>query len=159
MFERVAQGLRVRGSWRPNINWNILTPKLWPSALCLSLESTLLGAGFPYYIWSTSVSNSTQLYSTVLLLFNSSALYYLQTPTWWYGHASTPPQFLPISGDLDVSLPLSLEWPMWSSSSGNNCHTVQRSLSSSASVYESIMGFFLPRLISSANFRPRDFLS
>ena len=41
-----------------------------------------------------------------LLQFNSSALYYLQTPTWWYGHASTPPQFLPISGDRNVSLPL-----------------------------------------------------
>ena len=76
------------------------------------------------------------------LLFNSTALYYLQTPTRRYGHASTPPQFLPISGDRDVSFPLSLEWPVWSSSSGNNCHAVQRSLSSGASVYESIMGFF-----------------
>ena len=27
---------------------------------------------------------------------------------------------LPISGDWDVSLPLPLEWPAWSSSSGNN---------------------------------------
>ena len=53
-----------------------------------------------------------------------------------------PPQFLPISGDRDVSLPLSMEWPVWSSSSGNNCHAVQRSLSSGASVYDSIMGFF-----------------
>ena len=76
------------------------------------------------------------------LLFNSSALYYLQTPTWWYGHASTPLQLLPISSDRDVSLPLPLEWPVWSSSSRNNCHAVQRSLSSSVSVYESIMGFF-----------------
>ena len=71
----------------------------------------------------------------------------------------TLPRLLPISGDQDVSLPLSLEWPVWSSSSGNNCHPVQRSLSSGASVYESIMGSFLPRPISSANFRPRDFLS
>ena len=85
------------------------------------------------------VLNSTRLYSTVL---NSSALYYLQTPTRWYGHASTPPQLLPISGDRNVSLPLPLEWPVWSSSSGNNCHAVQRSLSSGASVNESIMGFF-----------------
>ena len=54
----------------------------------------------------------------------------------------TPPQFLPISGDRDVSLPLSLEWPVWLSSSGNNCYAVQESLSSGASVYESIMGFF-----------------
>ena len=71
----------------------------------------------------------------------------------------TPPQFLPISGDRDVSLPLSLEWPVWSSSSGNNCHAVHRSLSSGASVYERTMGIFLARPISSANFRPRNFLS
>ena len=62
----------------------------------------------------------------LLLLFNSSALYYLQTPTRRYGHASTPPQFLPISGDRDVLLPLSLEWPVWSSSNGNNCHAVHK---------------------------------
>ena len=103
-----------------------------------------------------STGTQTQLYC---LLFNSSALYYLQTPTRRYGHASTPPQFLPISGDRDVSLPLSLEWPVWSSSSGNNCHAVHRSLSSGASVYECTMGIFLARPISLANFRPRNFLS
>ena len=43
----------------------------------------------------------------------------------------------------------SLGWHVWSSSSGNNCHAVQRSLSSGASVYECIMGF-LPCPISSA---------
>ena len=37
----------------------------------------------------------------------------------------------------------SLEWHVWLSSSGNNCHAVQRSLSSGASVYECIMGFYL----------------
>ncbi len=26
----------MRGSWRPNRNYNILTPLLWPSTLCLS---------------------------------------------------------------------------------------------------------------------------
>ena len=35
-FERITQGLHVRGSWRPNRNCNILTPLLWPSASCLS---------------------------------------------------------------------------------------------------------------------------
>ena len=34
----------------------------------------------------------------------------------------------------------SLEWYVWSSSSGNNCHAVHRSLSSGASVYECTMG-------------------
>ena len=36
----------------------------------------------------------------------------------------------------------SLEWHDWLSSSGNNCHTVHRSLSSGASVYECTMGIF-----------------
>ena len=35
-------GFTVRGNWRPNINCNILTPLLWPSALCLSHYPTLL---------------------------------------------------------------------------------------------------------------------
>ena len=140
-------------------NWNILTPKLLSATLCLSrspLEPNSIRTPeipfsrvwlSPPFLFSNWHSNST-----VLLLFNSSALYYLQTPTRWYGHASA-------ISDRDVSLLLSLEWPVWSSSSGNNCHAVQKSLSSGTSVYESIMGFFLPRPISSANFRPRDFLS
>ena len=37
----------------------------------------------------------------------------------------------------------SLEWHVWSSSSGNNCHAVHRSLSSGASVYDSTAGFYL----------------
>ena len=37
----------------------------------------------------------------------------------------------------------SLEWHVWSSSSGNNCHAVHRSLSYGASVYECTMGFYL----------------
>ena len=35
-----------------------------------------------------------------------------------------------------------LEWHVWLSSSGNNCHAVHRSLSSGASVYECTMGFY-----------------
>ena len=85
------------------------------------------------------------------LLFNSSALYYVQTPSQRYGHASMPPQFLPISGDRDVSLPLSLEWPVWSSSSGNNCHAVHRSLSSGASLWSGT--FTLSHIISRAHLR------
>ena len=48
----------------------------------------------------------------------------------------------------------SSESQVWSSLSGNNCH-----VSSGVSVYECTMVIFLPRPISSANFRPRDFLS
>ena len=61
--KRVTQGLRGRGSWRPNRNCNILTPPLWPSALCLSrspdaqleaLGRTLLGDEFLYCILSAT---------------------------------------------------------------------------------------------------------
>ena len=52
----------------------------------------------------------------------------------------------------------SLEWHVWLSSSGNNCHVVQRSLSSGVSVYECTMGFFtLSHFVSQV--RLRDFLS
>ena len=143
-------------------NWNILTPKLWPSALCLSRSPGLLNR-------STGV-HSVGCWLSLLHLVYLCLLLYSPLPfcliRWPYitfklprGDMDTPPQFLPISGDRDVSLLLSLEWPVWLSSSGNKCHAVQRSLSSGVSVYESIMGFFfLPRPISSANFRPCDFL-
>ena len=52
----------------------------------------------------------------------------------------------------------SLEWYVWSSSSGNNCHAVHRSLSSGASVYECTMGFFTLSYIFS-KVRLRDFFS
>ena len=62
-WKRVTQGLRVRGSWRTNINCNILTPIFLASTLCLSrspdaqpeaLGSTLLGVGFLYCILSAT---------------------------------------------------------------------------------------------------------
>ena len=37
----------------------------------------------------------------------------------------------------------SLEWHVWSSSSRNNCHAIDRLLSSGASVYDCTMGFYL----------------
>ena len=164
--KRVTQGLHVRGSWWPNINCNILTPTLmavnvvflvllmlnrtpW-SSLCFlycilsatSLDPNSSGpqapsawCGFPYHILSITPSPTLTGTGTSVLteLYNSS------TPTW--------------------SPTRSLESNVGSSSSGNNCHAVQRSLSSGASVYECTMGIFLARPISSANFRPRDFLS
>ena len=145
-------------------NWNVLTPKLWSATLCLSRSpldpNSIRAPESPFgRVWHSlpHVVSNWHSNSTVRLLFNSSAFYYLQTPTQWYGHASTSPQFLPISGDRDVSLSLSLEWPVWSSSSGNNCHAVQRSLSSGASVYESIMGFFFTSSHFISQFPPTRF--
>ena len=167
-FEKVYSRFACERELETEHNWNIFTPKLWPSALCLSRSPGLLNRSPGVHsagCWLSllhlvhSRSNSTRLNSTVLVCSIRRPYITLKLPKQRYGHTSTPPQFLPISGDRDVSLPLSLEWPVWSSSSGNNCHAVPRSLSSGASVYECIMGFFLPRPISSANFRPHDFLS
>ena len=89
--------------------------------------------GFPYHIPSSNSTRSLTVWLLVLTeLYNSS------TPT------QSPTQ--------------SLEWHVWLSSSGNNCHEVQRSLSSDTSVYECTMGFFtLSHFVSQA--RLIDFLS
>ena len=54
--------------------------------------------------------------------------------------------WLPVSTELynsSIAHSISLEWPVWSSSSGNNCHAVHRSLSSGASMYDCTMRFYL----------------
>ena len=52
--------------------------------------------------------------------------------------------FLSSPSYIIVQSPIqSLEWLVWSSSSGNNCHALHRSLSSGASIYECTMGFYL----------------
>ena len=74
---------------------------------------------------------------------------------WWLSlPLLTPTRLIPNSSDLQLtdflswpsyirvqSPTQSLEWHVWSSSSGNNCHAVHRSLSSGASVYECTMRF------------------
>ena len=146
----------MRGSWRPNIT-EIFWPQSYGRQCCvflvlhgcstgalaflttsrLTLSPTILLV-FLLACLSTGSLNSTDLNSTVLCSIRRPYITF-KLPR---GDMDTLPQLLPISSDQDVSLPLSLEWPVWSSSSGNNCHPVQRSLSSGASVYESIMGFF-----------------
>ena len=99
-------------------------PLLWPSGLCLSRSPGLRnrrpgGSAFCWVLFFLPhlVSNSSDLQLTDFL--SSPSYIIVQLPT------------------------QSLEWHVWSSSSGNNCHAVQRSLSSGASVYECTMGFYL----------------
>ena len=131
LFER----LRVRGSWRPN-----RTETYWPLTLMAISVSfplseatqpeawgpTLLGAGFLYRI-----SSPTGLVSKLTDFPSSPSYIIVQSPT----------QYLPLTGHRNVSLPLSLECHVCSSSSGNNCHVVHRSLTSGASVCECTVGF------------------
>ena len=120
--KRVTQGLRVRGSWRPNINCNILGPLCWVMAFFNASYLYLL-IFFTFFIFFTASYNSLSnwnwncLTSVLTELYNSSMA--TRSPT------------------------RSLKSHVWSSSSGNNCHAVHRSLSSGASVYECTMGIFL----------------
>ena len=153
--KKVTQSLRGRGAG----DWTLLK-YFDPEVMAVSVVFLVLhGCSTGALAFLTTSRLPPQLYSPVSTgSLNPTSRPYItfKLPR---ADMDTPPRLLPISGDRDVSLPLSLEWPVWSSSSGNNCHPVQRPLSSGASVYESIMGSFLPRPISSANFRPRDFLS
>ena len=116
----------------------VAQPEHWLSLLHLVYLRRQLYCLSQLYSPLSGSSNSIDRNSTVLCSIRRSYITF-KLPR---GDTDTPPQLLPISSDRDVSLPLSLERPVWSSSSGNNCHPVQRSLSSGASVYESIMGFF-----------------
>ena len=133
----------MRGSWRPNRTATYWPLLLWPSVfLSRSPDAaqpetwgpTPLGAGFLYHILSPTGLVSRNSSDLQLTDFLSSPSYIVVQP---------PTQYLPITGHRDVSLPLFLEWHVWLSSSGNNCHAVHRSLSSGASVYDCTMGFYL----------------
>ena len=110
-------------------------PLLWPSALCLSHSPGLLNRrpGGPLrwvqFFLPHLVSNSSDLQ---LIDFQAT------------------PSYIIVSSPIQ-----SLEWHVWSSSSGNNCHAVHRSLSSGASLYDSNAGFYFSHIVSQG--RLRDF--
>ena len=145
----------MRGSWRPNRTAIYWPPLLWPSALCLSCFPGLLNRrpGGSAFCWVLAFSTTSchqrvskltggpdgpfcrvVAFSTTfcLLLIWSPTTDFLSTPS--YIRVQSPTQ--------------SLEWHVWSSSSGNNCHAVHMSLSSGASVYECTMGFLLCPIFS-----------
>ena len=89
------------------------------------------GVAFPTTSHSNRISNSNCLTSVLTELYNSS------TPT------RSPTR--------------SLKSHVWSSSSGNNCHAVHRSLSSGASVYECTIGIFFSSSHFISQFPPTRF--
>ena len=137
-------------------------PLIWPSALCLSRSPGLLNRRPRGPLCWLSLLHLISNFSGPLLNQGPQGspppgfLYHISsiTPTVWLFvltvlyNSSTPTQ----------SPTRSLEWHVWSSSSGNNCHAVHRSLSSGASVYECTMGILACPILL-ANFHPRDFLS
>ena len=156
-LKRVTQGLRVRGSWRPNITATFWPLILWPSALCLSCSpdaqpEAQLSAG-----WWLSLLHLISIFSGPQLIRAPSpfGLVWLSLPQLVYNSVSNCNWNSVLTDLYNSPTPTrSLEWHDWSSSSGNNCHAVHRSLSSGASVYECIMGFTLSHFISQIH--PRD---
>ena len=74
-------------------------------------------------------------------LLSAGFLYHLLSPTCLVSKLT---DFLSSPSYVIVPSPTqSLEWHVWSSSSGNNCHAIQRSLSSGASVCDCTAGFYL----------------
>ena len=76
----------------------------------------------------------------------TSAECWLSLPHLVTNESGLQTNWLPLFTELynsSLAHSISLEWHVWSSSSGNNCHAVHRSLSSGASVYDSTMRFYL----------------
>ena len=133
-FERVVQSLHVRGSWRPNIT-EIFWPQSYGRQRCVFLVLHGCSTGPWSKLFCVLAFPTTRVYLRLLLYclpsfspispgsLNSTDRNSTRRPYITFklprADMDTPPRLLPISGDWDVSLPLSLEWPVWSSSSGN----------------------------------------
>ena len=135
----------MRGSWRPHrtaIYWPRL---LWPLALCLSRSPGLLNRRPRGPLCWLSLPHLVSNFSGPQLIRGSKSpfgLMWLSLPQLVYNsvsncltsvltelyNSSTPTQ----------SPTRSLEWHVWSTSSGNNCHAFHRSLSSGLWVYHGI---------------------
>ena len=118
-------------------NCNILTPTLMA-----------ISASFPFFrVVQPEARGPTPLGAVLLyhilspMGLVSKLTEFLSSPS--YIIVQSPTHYLPITGHRNVSLPPSLKWHVWSSSSGNNCHAVHRSLSSGASVCDCNAGFYL----------------
>ena len=142
--KRVTQRFYGERELETEHNCNILTPTL----MAVSFVSfSFSRAAQPATQRPTLLAFSTTSYQQLLLTSTQSGA--PKAPLAWCGflyHITTltPTVWLPALTELyNSSTPTqSLEWHVWLSSSRNNCHAVQRSLSSGASVYECIMGFF-----------------
>ena len=162
---------RTATYWPPTLMAISVVPFSFSRAAQLEARrpSSLLDDGFVYHILSLThlISNSIggpEGPSCWVVAFSSTtSLRLLWSPTqsgvptapsagWWLSLPHLVSNFSGPQLPVILSSPSyiivqsqfqSLEWHVWSSSSGNNCHAVHRSLSSGASVYECTMGFYL----------------
>ena len=118
-------------------NCNILTPTL----MAISVVSFSFSSAAPGGLGASLSGCWLPLPHLISSSYDLQLTHFLSSPS--YIIVQSPTQYLPITGHRDVSLPLSLEWHVWLSSSGNNCHAVHRSFSPGASVYDCTEAFYL----------------
>ena len=161
----------MRGSWRPNRNCKYFDLHSYSRQRCVFLILLMLNRRSRAYTagWWLSLLH-------LISIFSGPQLIRVQmVPSAWCGFpyhilSITPsPTLLELQLNWHLTSVLtalynnstptrsptrSLKSNVLSSSSGNDCHAVQRSLSSGASVYECIMGFTLSHFVSQIH--PRD---
>ena len=129
-FERVTQRFYCERELETEQNCNILNPH--------SIGHNRVSFPFSWAVqpggWEPSLSGTCSSIQNLL----SNWMNFLCTELY---NSSTSTQSLPITGQRNMQLQPSLEWHVWSSSSGNNCHAVHRSLSFGASLCDGTMGF------------------
>ena len=119
----------------------MLNQNPWGSVFCWVLASSTTSC---HQQVSKTTGGPEGPFCWVVAFPTTTCLQLVWSPTLW-----SPTHPLPVSPSYIIvqsptqSPTQSLEWHVWSSSSGNNCYAVQSSLSSGASVYECIMGFYL----------------
>ena len=140
----------MRGSWRPNRTATYWPPHSYGHQRCVFLVLQACSTGGPG-------AHSAECGLSLLHLVTNGSPNSLGVPRapsagWWLSlpHLVSNlsdlqlTDFLSSPSYIIVQSPTqSLEWHVWSSSSGNNCHAVHRSLSSGVSVYECTVGFYL----------------
>ena len=136
-----------QGAWGPSLSGTCSHSSIFtPTGLISKLVG---GTGCPF-CWV--VAFSTTSYHQLIRPPTQSGVPKAPSAGWWLSLPQLAsnssvlqlPDFLSPPSYIIIQSPTqSLEWHVWLSSSGNNCHGVHKSLSSGASVYECTMGFYL----------------
>ena len=172
-FEKVIQGLRVRGSWRPNINCNILTPTLMAVSVVSFLFSWCSTGGQTAQLsagWWLSLLHLISIFSEPQLIRAPSpfGLVWLSLPLTSITPSPTvtgtgTPWLLSWLSYIRVQRPLDRPLDLWNRMFNRHQAeiTVMQLRGHSLPVRQSmrVSWDFLACPILLANFRPRDFLS
>ena len=169
-FEKVIQGLRVRGSWRPNRNFNIFTPTLMAGNV-VSFSFSWCSTGCPE---ANAAGSWLSLLHLISIFSGPQLIRAPMAPSAWCGfpyHILSSPSptltgtawLLSWLSYIIVQHPLNRLLEIWNRMLDRRQAEITV-MQFKVTLFRCVSlwvyhGNFLPRPISSANFRPRDFLS